>query len=121
MDTTMKECEYYKGCKVIAYQETDLNETAFKTVVNDAKNLWKAKCESNFQECGDVGSCVVGAGIYVYYIGKGKRKADKRMIINAMSVSSCQGSLNWEHGQEEIVSYLKENGIDAKFEYGTMD
>lgn len=117
----MKKCEYYTGFEVTAYQEVDVSSEKFKGIVQDAKTLWKAKCESNFQEFGDSGSCVVGAGIYVYYLGKGKRKAEKRMIISASKVSCCQGSLNWEHGQEEIVSFLKENGIEAKFEYGQMD
>lgn len=117
----MKKCDYYTGFEVTAYQEADVSDPKFKRIVQDAKTMWKAKCESNFQEFGDSGSCVVGAGIYVYYLGKGKRKAEKRMLINAVSVSCCQGSLNWERGHEEIVSYLKENGIETRFEYGQMD
>lgn len=117
----MKQITDCCGNTYTAYQEIDTNSERFKSIVQEATTLWKAKCESNYAEHGDNGSCVLGAGIYVYFIPKGHRKEEKRMIICASDVSCCQGSLNWEIGINDILSYLKENGIDAKFEYGTMD
>lgn len=103
-----------------AYREKDFTPE-FNHAIAEAKDMWRVICKENFADIGDVGSCVVGAGIEINYIPKGCRKARRKQIISSHDVAQCQGSINWEHGHEKVVDFLKFKGIDCAFNWGRMD
>lgn len=105
--------------KRVCYQDKDI--VIYRDVIAKAKELWAEICERNFAEFGDEGSCVIGAGIVVDYCGPRCRTAKDYMIIRAGEVSRAQGSLNWEHGKNEVLAFLKQNGVDARYDCGRMD
>lgn len=93
----------------------------YNEVVNNARDMWMVSAEEHFNEHGDVGSCVLGAGIKVEVVPPRCRKPRSLMLISANEVAKCQGSLHWEHNVQEIVNYLRGQGLDVYFDYGRMD
>jgi len=62
---------------------------------------------------GDIGSCVVGA--YVEFENEGKK-------YKLYPPSPYQGSMSWEHGVEEVMKMLRENGCtNVRYNCGIMD
>lgn len=103
-----------------AYKQTEID--AMYATIELAKAQWKKSCASYFKKNGDkIGSCVLGAGIAIWGIPKGMRKARRLVIIDAWSVSPGQSSLIWEHGVDAVVAFLKKSGIDAYYVPGRMD
>lgn len=102
------------------YEEKDFDEH-FKKTIKQAKDLWQGICKENFKKYGDIGSCVIGAGIEINYRKPRCRKASKKQIISSREVACCQGSLNWETGVKKVLNFLKQNEIDATLNYGMMD
>ncbi len=102
------------------YKPKDIDSN-FMKIVDKAKDMWTEICNKNFEKYGDEGSCVVGSGIKILYIPKGCRNPRFTKIISQDSVSSCQGSLNWERGVDDVVKYLIDNGIECTYSCGRMD
>ena len=102
------------------YQDADMDE-AFWTVVKQAKQMWADECEQYMKNEGDVGTCVLGAGIEVDYLRKRCRNPTSYMLIRAHDVTGAQSSLVWEKNVGCIVSYLRANGIKARYACGRMD
>ena len=65
----------------------------------------------------DNGSCVLGAGIYIYYRAKGKRIPIRMLIISA----PFQGNISIQESLEPSLKYLKKQGIDCWYSDGNMD
>lgn len=103
------------------YRPAEIETPKFITAVEAAKKIWRKSCEAHFAMHGDYGTCVMGAGIYIYLIPLRCRKPQKYFIIRAHEVSCCQGSTNWESGRQEVLDYLKAQGIEAHYEWGIMD
>lgn len=95
----------------------------FLTAVADATALWRLRCREYLAEHGDVGSCVVGAGIMASESApRAGRKRPRRQLIDAWAVScGAQGSLVWEESQQEMVDYLRSRGIEAHYVIGSLD
>lgn len=64
------------------------------------------------------GSCVIGAGIYVWYKAPRCRRARRLFIIYP---SGEQRSRVWESGVADVIEYLKEFGIEAEYASGRLD
>lgn len=94
----------------------------FEDVINKAREMWKERANEYFEKHGDVGSCVLGAGICIYAVPPRCRNEKKISLIPSHEVARCQGSLHWEHRVNEVVDFLKANGLErAYFDYGMMD
>lgn len=102
------------------YHDYDCDNDFNNTIIA-ATNLWKNICKENYKMFGDEGNCVVGAGIEIMYIPPRCRKPRREMIISSRDVACAQGSLNWERGKDHVISYLRDNGIDAIYNWGMMD
>jgi hypothetical protein len=107
--------------EVTVYQPVDLESAAFMNSVAVAKARWKAEIEKYFQKKGDYGTCVLGAGIKIYFMGKRKRTPEELCLINPHEISPCQGSATWEASVGKIVKQLNAEGIECWFDYGRMD
>ena len=93
----------------------------FREVINKATEMWKESANAHYEQHGDYGTCVLGAGIKVYMVPKGCRNERSVMLIPAYDVARCQGSCHWEVGAEDVVAFLRDNGLPAFFDYGRMD
>jgi hypothetical protein len=90
-------------------------------VIDQAKEMWQKRCDEYIRRYGDNGTCVLGAGISVYYIPKRCRKAISGRIITQNDVTNAQGSLVWEKSVDEVIGFLKTNGIECFYNPGNMD
>ena len=115
----MKQVELYKGRTVNAYTDADLSQ--FVGAVRNAKAKWQELCLADFNANGDRGTCVLGAGIYVWYIAPRCRKPSKHFLIRSNAVASCQGSVNWEGSKNEIMGMLSAEGLCVEYEWGNAD
>lgn len=113
----MKKVEICKDHEVIAYTDKDLE--GYFNIIRNAKLLWLYRVEDYIKRNGDLGTCVCGAGISVYYLPKRARNPQKLMIINSPSIA--QGSMSWEDSVGVVIKYLKDNGIEAHYSCGSMD
>jgi hypothetical protein len=102
------------------YKQQDMTDQ-FKETIFRAKKMWMAICKENFEKDGDKGSCVLGAGITIMLLLPKCRKPRRTMIIASNEVAQCQGSANWEKGNQQVLSFLSKNGIEAAYECGNMD
>jgi hypothetical protein len=108
------------GEETKVYQDGDF-VGAFNASVKKAREMWLVSCIENFKNDGDNGTCVLGAGIQIWYLAPKCRKPSKMMLISANSVSQCQGSTNWEKGREAVLSSLRADGIDCQYAWGNAD
>lgn len=108
------------GEETKVYQDGDF-VGAFNASVKKAREMWLVSCIENFKNDGDNGTCVLGAGIQIWYLASKCRKPSKMMLISANSVSQCQGSTNWEKGREAVLSSLRADGIDCQYAWGNAD
>jgi hypothetical protein len=103
------------------YRDEDLAKQDFKIIIADALILWQNKCAEYYKINGDVGSCVLGAGFAVLYLGPRKKKPVKRIIIDAFDATRAQGSCTWESSKPTVEAFLKDRGIDCTYEWGNLD
>jgi len=100
--------------KIYSAKEID----ALSGAIALASQMWANRCKLYLAKHGDRGSVVIGAGICCAV--KHGRHSKTRELISA-GVSCAQGSLVWEESVEEVVSFLKERGLDCYYECGRMD
>jgi hypothetical protein len=80
--------------------------------IEELKRRWKKLCDSNYAKMGDVGSCVLGAGLM----------NGNTMIIKSWDVCNIQGCSVWESGLQELIKEFNlENNTKVWYEYGNMD
>lgn len=107
---------YLSAEGIIEWRKANMVMPPWKEVfeaLSAAEKLWKDRADDYLHRKGDQGTCVLGAGIEVLDV-LGKRVA----FINA---PGGQGSLTWETSEEEVVAFLREKGLDAKYCTGRMD
>jgi hypothetical protein len=108
------------GVEVTVYGESDLGW--LEGAAENARALWSKRAEAYLKKHGDVGSCVLGAGFWVWFQPKGKRKPVKRMILSAEEVTSAQGSLVWEDSKDEVMKCLTDGYVEGvEYAWGRMD
>lgn len=118
----MKSIPNWKGEMDVCYQEKDLNTADILGTVQLAKAMWTRLCSDYVARNGDVGTCVLGAGIFVNYVAPRARSRSRKMLISASSVSgSAQGASVWEHSVKEVLQYLRDRGVQAEYFAGSMD
>jgi hypothetical protein len=93
----------------------------YSNQIEEAKNMWRLRCEEYFDKHGDVGTCVLGAGIAVHFLSDVKKISKVLIIISQHDVSHAQGSVVWEDGVGEVVYYLNKLGLDCYYFAGRMD
>lgn len=106
---------------VPVYTDETLASEDFKRVTAAARELWSKRCKEHYEKNGDVGSCVLGAGITVDYMPPRHRTPVRKMIISQHDVARAQGSINWESSQKEIVKYFEDRGFPVHFAWGNLD
>jgi hypothetical protein len=73
---------------------------------------WTKLCAENFAKYGDIGCCILGAGI----------KDGYNMVISVREVTPVQGNLVFETGVSELVRKSNAKyGTKLHYEYGNMD
>lgn len=105
-------------CRV--YTEREMNDSVFRTIVEKAAEMWSERCAKYVAQYGDSGTCVLGACIEVRMIPNGCRKQRDRRLINVPS-TAAQGASTWEESVHDIVKWLGEHGIEARYECGFSD
>lgn len=105
----------------MVYKQSDFETLEFHTAITNATIMWRERCEAYYNHHGDVGSCVIGAGIEVDFMAPHCKKVSQKMIISVSHVSPTQGSCVWEDSITDIIAYLRERGIDAHYNPGRMD
>lgn len=103
------------------YRPAHVTSQAFVAAVDAAKVFWAKRCAETIAQKGDYGTCVLGAGLVVNYLAKGKRKPRDLKIISAHDVTNAQGSCVWETSYREAIAFLAGRGIIATYEAGNMD
>ncbi len=117
----------YGDSQVIAYQDDDLKSPDFQNIVIQGKSHWKDLCNEYVEDRinkglnPDYGSCVLGAGLAVYYLAPKKRKPVHKMIISATEVSCMQGSCVWESCKDKVIEFLNKSGIESFYKPGWLD
>lgn len=102
-----------------AYKENFIAEK--NSVIRQAKQMWAERCAEYVKNYGDRGTCVLGAGIEIDFIPPRCRTPRRMMLISASSVCNAQGSIVWEDSKDEIINFLRENGIECRYAWGNMD
>lgn len=113
----MKTIRNWLDKDVRAYQDKDLDK--LQPLFQHAAELWLTKQIEYATERGDVGTCVLGAGIQVLYMAPRKRKATYKVIIPAPGYR--QGACTWEASKNEILELLSKFGVEASYNPGFMD
>ena len=100
-------------------RDKDLVE--LKDVILEAERVWKDASREEFQKIGDVGSCIIGDGVAISYLGPRKRKPVTKIIISSNAVACAQGSAHYEKHKDKALQVLKDNGVDCFYSWGRMD
>jgi hypothetical protein len=102
-----------------AYTPHELD--ALAPVLEEARALWRDRCAATFSRSGDVGTCVLGAGIAVYVRPPRTRVPRRRIVIPAEDVTRAQGASVWEESVHEVIAVLAERGVVAEYHPGAID
>ena len=100
------------------YQEKDL--VGMLPHLVEAALLWSKLCADEVAKNGDRGSCVIGAGIAIWFKGPRKRNEEERIVIPT-PYTSLQGSFTWETSVDQVVKFLAQKGITAHYAPGRLD
>jgi hypothetical protein len=101
--------------KVLSKYVTNLERQFFQKVAND----WNSDAQFIVMTAGDIGSCVLGAGIKI-----NKQVSDDviQHIATISSPSCGQGNMTWEgKPSDRAIRQLEEMGYSAAYDYGRMD
>lgn len=80
--------------------------------IKELKNRWTNLCNQNYEKMGDVGTCVLGAGLSLNGV----------VIISTWDVCRVQGNLVWETGLDQLLNdFNLEFKTNIIYEYGCMD
>lgn len=118
----MKKMKLYPSSKdaIDVYQPIDIDER-YRYVITKASALWETRCKAYLNAHGDQGTCVLGAGIEIYYLAPRCRRPGKKMIISASRICAAQGASVWESSVKEVLEYLRKRGIECQYNSGNMD
>ena len=93
------------------YRDKDLKK--FASAIATAR----AMAEEDRPKYHDQGTCVLGAGIAIYYIPPRCRKAVRDILIG----QHFQGNVGSWNVAQRALAYLKEQGLDCFWYDGRMD
>lgn len=100
---------------VEAYQPQDIEN--LKPVLEQAKQIWLDTWEKQGRK--DLGTCCLGKGIQIWFVGKRKRSAERFTVIPS---PPCQGNVSAHQSVGPVLAFLEEQGIkDARYFDGWMD
>lgn len=100
------------GPVVNAFQKKDLDPE----ILEQADTLWWKEWVLQGEQ--DEGTCCLGKGLEVQYLSKGRRVAEWCNIVNFNYV---QGNVTAQKTYGPALKFLKENGIEARYNDGNMD
>ena len=98
---------------MIAYKEKDLQK--IQGLIDNAKILVKRDIEDMKIE--DGGSCVLGNGIQIYFVPKRCRNPIKKIIVDG----PFQGNVSNYKALKNALDYLRQSGVDCRYEDGILD
>ena len=96
-------------------------EVQYGAVIAGARLYWNSLVLSTLDQYGDKGSAVLGDGIVVQLIPPRCKKPRDVMVIPSSCVKKAIGSLHYEVHAKDVVEFLKERGVNARYHYGMMD
>lgn len=110
-----------------AYELADLDRLT--SLFNAAQHYWAWLCNEaailRVENGGrrDEGTCVLGAGIEVPVIEKGKRACRWKIIAGGYQAGTGQGASTWEGPPlERTLKFLRDNGVKhARYNHGVVD
>lgn len=99
----------------------DKDLAGLTNVIAKAEQVWRDASKEEFEKIGDVGSCIMGDGVAITYLGPRKRKPVTKIIISSSRVACAQGSIHYERHKDKALKVLKDHGIDCFYKWGMMD
>jgi hypothetical protein len=102
----------------IVYRDADLE--ALAPALSEAAALWRTRCAEYVAQHGDVGTCVLGAGIAVPYKAPRARTVTYRVMLRPPD-TAAQGASTWEASVHEVIALLESRGVHAVYSPGFMD
>ena len=84
-------------------------------LIHRAKQIMHDEHEANGFD--DRGTCVLGAGVEVWVVKPGGRIAEPEVVIGQVA----QGNLSSHAAAKPAIEFLRENGINARWNDGRMD
>ena len=110
--------QFYTGNdqRVDAYEYADLY-SGVKTgnMLERARQIMHDEHEANGFD--DRGTCVLGAGIEVWVVKPGGRLAEPEVVISQVA----QGNVSSHAAAKPAIEFLREQGINARWNDGRMD
>jgi len=97
--------------KVNAY--TDAGLEALRPLIEEAQ----ARIDEISPTIEDIGSCVLGAGVQVYYIAPRCRKVTTQII----ATGGPQGNVGISRACAPAIEFLRANGVECRYYDGVMD
>jgi hypothetical protein len=102
--------------RVDAFEHADLfPATKAGNLLREAERIMHAEHESNGYD--DRGTCVLGAGIEVWVVKPGARVARPEVLIRQVA----QGNVSSHAAAKPAIEFLREQGINARWNDGRMD
>lgn len=101
------------------YKTKELSQ--FNELIQNAKTLWVELSHLEYTKNGDRGCCVLGAGIEIYVLPPRCKHPRTLTIITFNEVSPCQGEHAASSVSNAVIEFLKENGLEARYNHGRMD
>lgn len=99
------------------YRFAELHQPEVEKVLGQARSMYMALSMAYLKKHGDVGTCVLGNGLYIAVKPPRARSAFMLRIAGAMGQSESPGYAC----KDAVLKFLKDNGIDAWYECGRMD
>ena len=108
---------YYttSGTDVDAYTLPELREGKVYDLLKEAEEIMYDAWRANGRE--DAGSCVLGAGIEVWHVKPRARIAKPLVVIRQVA----QGNVSSHSASQPAIEFLREQGINARWNDGRLD
>lgn len=88
-----------------------------ENVIKTARQMYLDLGQKHLAKNGDMGTCVLGNGIYVAVKPPRARNLYRLCIATSVGQSDSASYAC----KDPVLAYLKDNGIDAWYEHGRMD
>lgn len=99
------------------YRFADLHDPKVEAVLVKAQKMYRELGEAVLKKKGDMGTCVLGNGLYIAVKPPRARSAFMMKIAGTVGQSETASY----GAKDEVLKFLKDNGIDAWYECGRMD
>jgi hypothetical protein len=102
--------------RVDAFEYTDLyHAVSTGDMLKEAERIMYDAWRANGRE--DAGTCVLGAGIEIWVVKPGGRIANPEVVIRQVA----QGNVSSHAAAKPAIEFLREQGINARWNDGRMD